>query len=273
MISSTGLFEPDSPVWTVHSHPSSMLGGGRALLIEALHPVTMGVFDQNTDYELDPWGRLWRTAAWFAEVTFGDTATAQAAGQRLRAIHRRIRGVDPLTGVEHRADEPELLAWVHATAIHSFLTAYRRYGGRLSDIDADRYIAECVRIAELVGLEASSVPASLGDLRDYLHTMQPRLAVTSAARKGMETMLFFPPVPYALRPVWPTVSAAIIALLPRHVRALYGLPWHPFADPPTRLVGYGLSRIIGTVLPRAPWANSLVPQAAQDRLRQARLAG
>lgn len=256
------LFRPDSITWRVHSNPAGLLGGGRALLIEALHPTTMAVFDQNTDYRNDPWGRLWRTADWFATVTFADAAAAETAGSQLRAVHARIRGVDPLTGVSHRADETELLAWVHATAIHSFLTAYRRYGGRLSDAEADQYVSETVRIAELVGLQASEVPATLGELRDYLRGMQDALAVTPAARRGMEMILLFPPVPLAARPLWPVVSAALVALLPRRVRALYGLPWHPVADPPVRVVGYALSRVIGLVLPRISQLNPALDLSA-----------
>ncbi|MHB8668967.1 MAG: oxygenase MpaB family protein [Acidimicrobiales bacterium] len=245
-----GLFGSDSVTWRIHANPAGLLGGGRALLVQALHPTTMAVFDQNTAYEADPWGRLWRTADWFSTVTFGDTASAEMAGAQLRAVHGRLQGIDPLTGANHRADEVDLLLWVHATAIHSFLTAYRRYGGRLSDPEADRYVAETVRIAELVGLAASDVPANLGDLRDYLKGMHGRLAVTPAARKGMEMVLMFPPVPLAARPLWPVVSAAVISLLPRRVRALYGLPWHPMADPPVRVVGFSLSRLFGLVLPR-----------------------
>lgn len=247
-MSDPGLFGPDSVTWRIHGNPSSLLGGGRALLVEALHPATMMVFAQNSDYENDPWDRLWRTADWFAKVTFGDTPTAEAAGAALRAVHARIVGVDPFSGEERRADDPDLLLWVHATAVHSFLTAYRRYGGRLVDADADRYVHEMVRIAELVGLSADDVPATTGGLRDYIRGVDG-LAVTAPARRGMEMILLFPPIPRPLRPMWAPLSAALVALLPRRARSLYGLPWHPGLDPPLRVVMYALTRTARVLLP------------------------
>lgn len=248
-----GLFGPDSVTWRIHSDPASILGGGRALLIEALDPTTMAVFDQNTDYRADPWGRIRRTARYFTVTTFGTTAQAHAAGARLRGIHRRLYGVDPRTGETHRADEPELLLWVHATAVHSFLTAYRRYGGWLSRRDADRYVAEMVRSAELVGLPARNVPASYGELRDYLRGVTD-LEVTPPAREGMKLILFAPPLPLPLRPAWAPVSAALIALLPRRVRQLYGLPWARPANPPLRATMFGLSRVFKALVPEPPEA-------------------
>jgi uncharacterized protein (DUF2236 family) len=256
-----GLFGPDSVTWRIHSDPSTLLGGGRALLVEALHPTTMAVFDQNTDYEHDPWGRLWRTSEWFATVTFADTATAEAAGAGLRSVHQRLSGVDPLTGRLHRADEPELLQWVHATAVHSFLTAYRRYGGRLSDADADRYVAEMVRIAELVGLPPSAVPANLADLRAYLESVQG-LAVTPAARRGMMLMLLSPPIPKPLWPTWAIVYAALVAILPGRVRTLYGLPWLPPGEPPLRATVYALTRLAKVVIPRPAVMRAALNRAA-----------
>jgi len=36
-----GLYSPESIVWKVHSDPSMVVGGIRALLQQALHPVAM----------------------------------------------------------------------------------------------------------------------------------------------------------------------------------------------------------------------------------------
>jgi uncharacterized protein (DUF2236 family) len=246
-----GLFGPQSVTWRIHSDSSAWLGGGRALLVQALQPATMAVFAQNTNYREDPWGRLLRTSAYVGATVFGDTETACGAARRLRGIHARLRGVDPVTGVEHRADDPELLLWVHATAVHSFLTAYRRYAWPISDEDADQYVAEMIRFAELVGLDAAEVPATTGELSEYLRGVTG-LRATPEAKAGMRMVLFFPPVPLPLRPMWSVVSASVIALLPRKTRRLYGLPWFPPAGPSIRATGFALSRLSNVVMPRIP---------------------
>src|SRR3989440_13074452 len=155
-----------------------LIGGLRALLVQALHPLAMAGVAQHSDYQGDPWGRLQRTVDYVVTTTFADTPTALAAGERVRAVHTRVRGVDPVTTRPYRADDPELLLWVHAVEVHSFLAAYGRYGGRITDEEADRYVAEQVRTAALVGLGPDLAPASLGALRAYLRGVEGLRATT-----------------------------------------------------------------------------------------------
>ena len=87
---------------------------------------------------------------------FGPAAVAVAspsAAARVRAVHRRVRGVDPVTGAPYAAADPALLRWVHATEVASLLDAARRGGLALTEPEADRFLAEQVRAARLVGLE------------------------------------------------------------------------------------------------------------------------
>src|SRR5205807_2030366 len=171
-----GLFAPDSVTWRVHADPSMLIGGMRALLIQALHPLAMAGVEQHSDYRANPWSRLQRTVEYVLTTTYGTREEAEAAGQIVRAIHKRVNGTDPVTGKTYSAEDPELLLWVHAVEVHSFLSAYRRYGGsRINDDDADRYVAEQVGGAALVGLPAAMVPASLAELREYFMTVDDEL--------------------------------------------------------------------------------------------------
>ncbi len=246
-----GLFGPDSVTWRLHADPSMLIGGIRALLVQALHPLAMAGVVDHSDFRNDPQGRLQRTTDYIMETTFGDTESAKAAAAHVRAIHRRVRGVDRVTGKPYRADDPELLLWVHAAEVHSFLTAYRSYGGRLSDEDADAYVAEMVRAAELIGLHAEDVPDSLGALREYLRGMNDELMPTAAAIEGMKFILN-PPMPLVAKPLWATIAAATIAILPRHIRSMYGLPWIPAVNPAIRLYVFSLARAMNVLLPRPP---------------------
>lgn len=246
-----GLFGPESVTWRLHADPSMLIGGIRALLVQALHPLAMAGVVQHSDFRSDPEGRLQRTTDYVMITTFGDVGSAKAAAARVRAIHKRVSGIDSVTGRPYRADDPELLLWVHAVEVHSFLTAYRRYGGLLSHDDADRYVAEMVRAAELTGLHAEDVPHSVGELRDYLRGMNDELMITDAAMEGMKFILN-PPMPIVAKPLWATVAAATVAILPRHIRAMYQLPWIRVANPPIRLYVFSLARAMNVLLPGPP---------------------
>ncbi len=228
-----------------------MLSGGlRALLVQALEPRAMAGVDQHSQYRVDPWGRLRRTTEFVGLTTYGDTRTAEAACAKVRAVHERIRGIDPVTGREYSASDPDLLLWIHAVEVDSFVTAYRAYAGRLSDEDADRYVAEMVTVAELVELPRGMAPRTMGELHEYLRSVEG-LQMTDAAREGMRT-IFFPPMPLQYRPLWGIVTTATVAIMPRWARRMYRLPWPPPATLPVRLNVFALTRAMNLVLPAPP---------------------
>jgi uncharacterized protein (DUF2236 family) len=247
-MSDLGLFGPTSVTWRLHADPASLIGGLRALLIQALNSRAMAAVDQHSDYRTDPWGRLRRTSEYLTATTFGDTATAERYGARVRAIHRRVSGVDPVSGRPYRADDPELLLWVHAVEVDSFLTAYRRYAGPVSDEDADRYVLEMVQAAELVGLTGGDVPASVSELRSYLDGAYRSVALSPAAKDGVKYVLS-PPMPLAARPLWAVPATAAVAILPERVRSLYGLRWWAPATPIVRAYVFSVLRVLNVVVP------------------------
>jgi uncharacterized protein (DUF2236 family) len=189
----------------------------------------MAAIDQHSDYRSDPWGRLRRTSNYLTATTFGDTPTAQRWAARLRAVHKRVHGIDPVTGRSYSADDPELPLWVHAVGVDSFLTAYRQYAGPVSDRDADRYVREMIRAAELVGSNADDVPSSIAVLNSYLNSVIG-LAVSPAATEGMRYVLS-PPMPLPARPLWAVVATATVSILPAEVRNRYELRWVRIATP------------------------------------------
>ena len=149
-----------------------LVGGLRALLVQALEPRAMAAVDQHSKFREDPWGRLERTTNFVLATTYGDTAAAEAAAARVRKVHEHIHGVDPVTGEPYAASDPDLLLWIHAVEVDSFLLAYRTYAGRVTDADADRYVAEMARVAEMVELPPGRAPQTEGELRDYLRSVR-----------------------------------------------------------------------------------------------------
>jgi uncharacterized protein (DUF2236 family) len=228
-----GLFGPDSVTWRVVGHQASLIGGLRSLIIQSLHPLAMAGVADFSDYRTRPLRRLQRTSRYVAATTFGTTEQAHEAAELVRRMHKRVRGVDPVTGREYSADDPDTQVWVHSVEMHSFLAAYRVYGGSLTDDEVDRFFAENVCVAELVGTPAEMVPASLAEVREYFASVRPELRMSDPARDAIHFVLH-PPLgtrellPYQL-PLRALASGAL-ALVPRDLRQLAGIDRSPALD-------------------------------------------
>ena len=85
---SAGLFGPDSITWRLHSDPILLVGGIRALLLQALHPLALAGVAQHSGFKEDPWGRLGRTAEFVGTLTYGTRSEAVKAAARVRGAHR-----------------------------------------------------------------------------------------------------------------------------------------------------------------------------------------
>lgn len=231
-MSDQGLFGPGSVAWRVVGHPVSLAGGLRSLIVQSLHPLAMAGVAQHSDYRHRALDRLRRTAHYVAATTFGDTATAQAAAERVRRVHRRVRGVDPVTGRAYSADDPDTQLWVHCVEWHSFMAAYRAYGGHLTRAERDRYVAEGVRAAALLGVPAERVPACVADLRDYFASVRGELRASEDARAAIAFVLR-PPLTRELLPYQAPLrlmSSAALGLVPRDLRRLAGVDRPAAAD-------------------------------------------
>ncbi|MFF3111011.1 oxygenase MpaB family protein [Kitasatospora sp. NPDC057904] len=216
-----GLYGPDSVVWRVHGHPAGMLAGGfAALLLQSLHPVAMAAVDAHSDFRVDPTGRLNRTARFVTTTTLGSTAAAEAAIAGVRRIHPRIRGTAP-DGRPYRADDPELLTWVHTAEVHCFLTGYQIFAATpLTAAECDRYYAEAARVAERLG--AAAIPGSRAEVAAYLARIRPELRVTRPALDVLRLLRGFGRSRRERLAVRVLTNAAI-ALLPDWARAELGV--------------------------------------------------
>ena len=217
-----GFFGPGSVAWRVSTDLSSPVAGLRALHLQALHPLAMAGVDQHSDWRSDPVGRLAATSSYVTTVSVGDRATAERLSERVRRIHEHVRGTDPVTGQPYAADDPGLLLWVHAGLVDSTIVTVRLFGAGLSATDADRYVAEMVAAAELVGIPRHLVPASEAALAGYLASVRPILQATPAARESMAYLLDPPGLDPDVAEIWQDVREGTIASLPDWARDLYG---------------------------------------------------
>ncbi len=247
-------FAPDRPVRRVHGDASMFVGGLAALLLQSLHPVAMAAVAAHSGYRGDPWGRLHRTSTFLAVTTFGTSADAEAAVARVREVHARIRG-RTADGLPYRADDPELLTWVHIAEADCFLRAHQRYGKHpLDPADCDAYLADTARVARALG--ADRPPENAQELALGLERYRPFLRATAASRDTARFLLTDPPLQGAARLPYALLAAAAVELLPPWAKAAVstgsGSAAARIPGPAARAGGHVVTWAIRWALPPAP---------------------
>jgi uncharacterized protein (DUF2236 family) len=274
-----GLFGPESVSWRVHRSPVLLCGGLRALITQSFHPHAMAGVAQHSNYLERPLDRLQRTAAYVSTVVFGDTASARAAAERVKRIHLKVRGVDPITGDDYSAEDVASLLWVHCAEVHSFLASFRAYGGAIDEGEQDRYLAEQVSAAQLLGIPASVVPATRAEYREYFASVRPRLCVSEASRPAID-LCVSPPLTRELLPLQAplrVLATAAIAITPGYMRRMAGLDrarwryvgagavtraagrvlqWPGFREAPRAAIGRRTMAVARGALDAGEWAES-----------------
>ena len=213
-------FARDSAIRRIGGEAVLMLGGGRALLMQAAHPLVGAGIVEHSRYAEEPWRRLARTMVALYTVVHGTKEAADRVAARVRAVHERVAGATD--GRAYSALDPELQLWVHSTLVDTGLVMYETFVGRLEENEREAFYAEMKIVARVFGV----LPRTLDDFRAYqrrcLETGE--LVVTDAARAVAATVLE-PPLPLALRPAARVLNLATVGLLPPQLREQYGLGW------------------------------------------------
>lgn len=230
-----GLFDATAMVRRVHRERVMALGGGRALLLMAAHPVAFEGFFASTGTLDDPYARLRRTAEVLEAITYGPADRARVMTRRVRALHRKVRGSLPAAagrypaGTPYAADDPELLLWILASLADSNLLVYDRYIRSLSRDERNAYWQDFKVIGRQFGLRLRDLPTDIEGFDAYMRHMLagPDLAVTDRARELSIEIVLRPPVPLTVRPLVELANFITVGLLPARLRAQYGLRWDP----------------------------------------------
>jgi len=164
----TGFFGPDTELWRVLCERTVVMGGLRALLMHAAHPLVAAATAESGMYERDPVRRHERTLRLTFTLIFGGRQEAAEAAAQINVAHRSVHGIDKRTGLAYDARDPELLLWVHASLVSSFLLFERLTIGRLDDRGRQQFHEEAIRMAGLLGLPASCAPERLEDLSSWI---------------------------------------------------------------------------------------------------------
>jgi len=217
-----GTFPDGSAIRRIGRESVLMLGGPRALLMQAAHPlVAAGILDHSR-YREDPWRRLARTMAALYTIVFGTLAEADRVSTITKAAHRRVRGMRD--GRTYSAADPDLMLWVHSTLVDTGLALYASYVGAVEPGVAEEFYEQMKVVAGIFGVPSDIHPPTLADFRSYQHELISTgvVRVGDDARAVASTVLS-PPVPFLLRPALRMLVSQTAGLLPSELREQYGL--------------------------------------------------
>ena len=229
-----GFFLPSDAPWVVHADFGTLVGGIRALLMQALHPGSLTGVKNHSRYESDPLGRLAGTIRWLTVTTFGSKTAVQNEANRVNRLHTKVVGeYTKGTGetVPYKAADKDLLLWVHIAFMESFLVSHQMYSWKQipkgnAQSGADNYVSHwSVSVAPL-GL--ATCPMSEAELeREIDKFFDSGLLVSTPDTAKVIAFIKNPPLPGAAKLVYGLLfDAAVLSLRPEF-RELLGLKPKP----------------------------------------------
>ena len=264
-----GYFLPSDAPWVVHADFGTLVGGIRALLMQALHPGSLTGVKNHSRYESDPLGRLAGTIRWLTVTTFGSKTAVRNEANRVNKLHSRVSGeYTKGTGekVPYQAADKDLLLWVHIAFMESFLVAHQMYSWKAIpqgsfETGADNYVSQwSVSVAPL-GL--TKCPMSESELESEIDNFyRSGLLVSTADTQRVIEFIKNPPLPGVARFVYGLLfDAAVLSLRPEF-RTLLGLSAKPawLIRPATR---WTLRLMRAAIGPESP-----IEDGAKARLRR-----
>src|SRR3954468_5950395 len=103
-----------SIAWRYASDARTLTGAGAALILQVAHPTVAAGVREHSNFQQDPWGRLLRTLDHTNLLLYGGPEAARVTGERLREMHKRIKGVKA-DGTASHALATEGDAWEQAS--------------------------------------------------------------------------------------------------------------------------------------------------------------
>jgi uncharacterized protein (DUF2236 family) len=249
----------------------TMLGGGRAILMQLAHPLVAAGVNEHSHFRKDPMTRLAQTMRLMLTIVFGDHDQVRNALRQFNTVHRNVRGSlregqgrFP-EGNSYTAQDPGLKLWVHATLIDTSLLVYDAFVAPLSTRERARFYEESKVIGGWLGIPASVFPATLHDFEEYMEEMVEgdTLAVTRLTR-DLASDVLYPNAGLLPRSSLGIVRFATAGLLPPRLRRDYEFKWGPSQE---RLLE-AMSKMYRLARPLAPKSIALMPQTGGGQLIQ-----
>lgn len=263
--STEGLFPPDSMMRQITQEALTLLGGGRAILLQLAHPLVAAGVDEHSQFQSEPLVRLLRTLELMHTIIFGSRSQAKAALQRFHLIHEQIKGklVDGIgrfpTATTYYGNDPQLKLWVAATLIDTSLLAYQQFVAKLTQAEQASYYADALTLADLMDIPQEIFPPNLAAFWRYMDKMMSgeTLVVSDTTRRLAWDVLA--PTNAGL---FAAGSAKLLrfttaGLLPLPLRQAFQLTWN--ARQQRQLLRLGrATRSLRPFMPRWVWQSPLL---------------
>ena len=250
------IFTDASMIRRVHREGVTLLGGGRALLMQIANPAVAAAVAEHSSFRADPLQRLLQTLRPTLAIAFGTRAQVRRAVALINAVHRKV------TGPGYSATDPALLLWVLATLIDTSLLMHQRFVHPLRPAEAEAYYGDMVLAGRLLGIPPERIPAGMSAFKTYMGDTMGSLQVSDTARE-LAAELFRPASPLA--PAMWLLRGLTSGLLPATLREQFELPWDPVREASLQ-VAEKLSRAVVPLLPtllRAPPPFLMPPTAGR----------
>ncbi len=268
-----GLYLPTDAPWIVHADFGTLVGGIRALLMQALHPGSLTGVANHSRYEQDALGRLAGTIRWLTVTTFASNTAVANEANRVNRMHTRVTGEYQTSAGEQRpykAADPDLLLWVHIAFMDSFLRCHQMFAWReipvgtdaeavAGESGADSYIRLWAKSVAPLGL--TGAPMNESELIAEIERYRSELVATE---KTLDVVKFikYAPLPATARPIYSLLFNAAVVSLPLEFREMLGLKAKP------RWVIQPLTRAVLRIMRFAIGPESPIEDSAVARLQR-----
>jgi uncharacterized protein (DUF2236 family) len=159
-----GVFPPDSLIRRVSRENAVLLGGPAAAILQVAHPMIGAGVAAHSRFRADTLGRLHRTLEAVYTVAFGTAAEAERLREHVAAVHRPVRGDQPVT---YDASNPDAQLWVLATLIAVGTEVYETLVEPLTPVEREAHYRDMRVFGEYFGLSRDFGPASLAEFDEY----------------------------------------------------------------------------------------------------------
>lgn len=199
---------PDSLVWRRMADDRMILLGGATLVLQVAHPAVGAGVAQHSNFKAEPWRRLYGTLVSLTTIVYGSHAQAVREVERLRDMHRAIKGVDE-AGRSYAALRPAPWAWVHGTLAWHVIRANELFGTPFTSEEKQQYWTEWLDIGRLLGVRDGDLPATWSEFQAAVaDAARSELGDNVSVRDVVAAISEVPP-PRWLRPIGPVWKVAL----------------------------------------------------------------
>ncbi|MFI6866734.1 oxygenase MpaB family protein [Nocardia sp. NPDC050406] len=189
-----GFYGPGTLNWELAEETplAFILGIYRGAIEVLFDPQVAESVSTHSVMQSDTLTRARRSIMFFQMAAFGDSESAIRAGRTLYRVHSHINGFDPITMREYDGTSVEMALWTHALGIVAIADAFAQFGRPLSKAEKDRFAAENVPFAQLVGVDPKDVPTTFEGLREIALGWLPRMALGLKGTRDIDFLLRTP---------------------------------------------------------------------------------